>query len=78
MNIPSGQQTSGFQAGLDGYRRATRRMDTAAAQIASPHGDAMDPAPMVELRTAEHQARASLAVIRSAHRMQESMLDILA
>ena len=65
-------------AGLEGYRRATRRMDVAAEAIASGRAGLGDPQPLVDVKTAEHQARASLAVVAAAHRMQDSLLDILA
>ena len=78
MSIPAVQSSGAMQIGLEGYRRATRRMDASAAQIASPSRDLMDPGPMVEMKMAETQGKASLAVVRTAQRMQDSLLDILA
>jgi hypothetical protein len=67
-----------FDIAVQGYRKATRRMDAAAAKIASGKPDALDPEPMIDLKLAEHQGRANLSVIRVADRMQQSVLDILA
>ncbi|MFP4354217.1 MAG: hypothetical protein ACLFUJ_03755 [Phycisphaerae bacterium] len=78
MSIPAVQSGSAMQIGLEGYRRATRRMDASAARIASPSRDLMDPAAMVEMKMAETQGKASLAVVRTAGRMQDCLLDILA
>lgn len=63
---------------VEGYRKAQRRMNAAAEKIASGRADALDPEPMVDLKLAENLGRANLSVIRTADRMQKSLLDILA
>jgi len=63
---------------VEGYRNTQRRMNAAAEKIASGSVDAMDPEPLVDLKLAEHLGQANVSVIRTADRMQESLLDILA